>query len=116
MIMARRDLPLTHSACLRNKEGRVLALDLKLRESSYIVISLYTPTQDKPREQIPTLERLEEFLTWMEPTNLIIRGYFNYILNPTLDKTTSTPTPPASDAVRSKISSIMEESGESEPQ
>lgn len=109
MILARKHLPLTSSVCLRDEHGRLLAFKITINGTPYTIVTLYAPTQDKPQEQVDTLDRLEEFLSEMEPVNLIVGGDFNCLMDPLLDKSSSSPTSSSTDAVRSKISTIMSE-------
>lgn len=75
----------------------------------YSISNVYAPTQDRPKEQMDILGKLEGFLSEMDTTNLILAGDFNCLLEPALDKNSSTPCQPSSTAVRDKLNLVMEE-------
>lgn len=109
LAMFDRNLSFTTSARHQDDQGRLLALDVIIAGATYSIISIYAPTQDKPREQLETLEKMEGFLQDLESTNILIGGDFNSILNPSLDKNTSTPSHPASEPIRAKIKALQDD-------
>lgn len=108
-IMCDRNLSYTTTIRCQDDRGRLMALDLVIAGITYSIISIYAPTQDKPREQLETLEKLEQFLQEMESTNIIIGGDFNFIFDPNLDKNSSSPSHPAARATRAKITTMQDD-------
>lgn len=109
MIMCARNLSFSTMKRLQDDNGRLIAVDLVIAGITYTIISIYAPTQDKPREQLDTLEKMEQLLEELESTNVIIGGDFNCVMDPVLDKNTPNPCHPASAATRSKIQAFKEE-------
>lgn len=77
MVMARRHLALQPIVCHQDNDGRILAMDVKVDEIIYTIINVYAPTQDKPRDQLLNLEKIEEFLADLDSANIIMGGDFN---------------------------------------
>lgn len=109
IIMCDRNLSFTTTKRLQDESGRILALDLHIANTTYSIISLYAPTQDKLQEQVETLEKVEQMLMEMDTSNIIIGGDFNCIMNPDLDKNTSKPCHPAANITRSRIETLRDE-------
>lgn len=84
-------------------------MDLDIGGNTYSVVNIYAPTQNRPKDQIETLEKLEEFISEMDANNLIIAGDFNCLLKPSLDKNNCTPCQSSSGMVRDRLSLLMEE-------
>lgn len=111
MILFDRSLSFKILNQWHDEEGRILGLDLELAGVVYSLINIYAPTQDRPKEQVAVLNRLEQFLTEMDASNIIIGGDFNCLLNPAIDKNNKTPCNPSTSNVRNKIFMLMEEWG-----
>lgn len=109
LIMYNRNVSFSTAKRLQDDQGRLLAVDLDIAGTIYSIISIYAPTQDKPHEQMDTLEKLEQPIEELNSTNIIIGGDFNCIMNNALDKNTSNPCHPASHAIRSKIKILQDE-------
>lgn len=89
-ILFGRDFHPSVTAEVSDLEGRFLLLDISDSSASYLVGSVYAPTQDKPREQSLFLDYLEEALDEMENPDILLGGDFNCILSPQLDKNSQT--------------------------
>lgn len=94
----------------QDDEGRCMIVDLKLDGVVYTVGSIYAPTQDRRSEQLSFLEKLDEWLSDMDSTNLIMGGDYNCCLNPSLDKNNATSsTADISGPVRHKITTLIDD-------
>ena len=70
----------------RDQNGRILAIDCEIEDNNFIVYNIYAPTKDQYTEQIEFLDYLRNLLQENQGKNVILGGYFNTYLNPTLDK------------------------------
>lgn len=94
-----------------NDDGRILFLDLEVDNSIFTIGMYYAPTQDKPHDLLTALQELELTLSDLAAENIIIGGDFNCILNPTLDRNSTSPCPSNSDAARDKLKLFREDWG-----
>lgn len=84
----------------KDEHGRILAVDIEVEGDIYTLVSLYAPTQDKPWLQAEFMDNLESILESMDSDNLILRGYLNLILDPLMDRNSSSELPVSSEAHR----------------
>ena len=68
------------------QNGRVLLLECSIYDNPMVVISVYFPTKDKPKEQLSLLNYLRGLLINYGDQNILIGGDFNTCLNTNLDK------------------------------
>lgn len=94
---------------LYDEEGRYVILDFQIDETIYTVGCIYAPTQDRRSEQLTFLEKLDERLTGMTSTNIILGGDLNCCLNAELDKNHLGSSTSTSEPVRLKIVRMMED-------
>lgn len=92
----------------QDEQGRILVVDLEVGDEIYTVASLYAPTQDKPAQQAG-MDNLEALLDSMTADNIILGGDFNCILDPLLDRNSTTALPSSAAAHRGRIHTLMEE-------
>lgn len=62
------------SSNLGDDEGRFLAINVSLENLTYTICSVYSPTQDKPREQKDFLNSVNDFLSQLQADNIILGG------------------------------------------
>lgn len=93
-IMVSRDFQVDVLDQRSDKSGRILCMDMKVKDTIFTIASIYAPTQDKSGEQLENLSTLENFLEDLTSTHIIAGGDFNCFLNPSLDRTSQHVTPP----------------------
>lgn len=93
----------------RDEQGRILVVDLEVDGEIYTIASLYAPTQDKPTQQLEFMDNLESILDTMTSENVILGGDFNCLLDPRLDRNSSSVLPNSSLTYRNRLRSFMEE-------
>ena len=69
-------------ATRKDKEGRILILEICINEKKYIIANIYAPNKDTPE----FFEELYTLLGDFDNNNVIIAGDFNLVLNVRLDK------------------------------
>ena len=69
-----------------DQNGRVILLECSIYDNPVVVISVYFPTKDKPKEQLSLLNYLRGVLINYGDQNIVIGGDFNTCLNMNLDK------------------------------
>lgn len=89
-------------------DGRFMGIDFRIGQDTLTVGSVYSPTQDKPNDQISFLSKIEDMLQELNGINVLLGGDFNCHLNPILDKNSHTPSPTNSDKTRASLLSFME--------
>lgn len=107
--MVKRALPHKILKQAKDKEGRMLLLDVEVRDTVYTIGSLYAPTQDKPHNQISFMDELETLLDTMTSSNVLLGGDFNCLLNPALDKNSTNLSPPTASPYRDRITEFLED-------
>lgn len=114
-ILLNRNLSHKISKTNADSEGRILCLDIEIDGIIYTTASLYAPTQDKGKEQLAFVDRLDEFLVDSHSTNLILGGDLNHCMIPALDRSTQVHSPNA-DQMGLKLTNFTDEVmfGESE--
>ena len=72
----------------KDKEGRILILDMILESERIILGNVYFPTKDHPKEQLQMLLNLRAMLGEFKENdcNLVIGGDFNICQDPLVDK------------------------------
>ena len=66
--------------------GRFLLLDINIDENNFILLNVYAPTKDHPKDQIDLFKRISDLLEEYTDRNIVMGGDFNTCINPTLDK------------------------------
>lgn len=92
---------------ISDDDGRFLGADLELGDDTFSFGSIYAPTQDKPNDQIHFLTNTETLLQDLSCVNLILGGDFNCLLEPSLDKNSSSPMPSNSDKARASLNALI---------
>lgn len=67
-------------------EGRVLILEIKIEEITYLIVNIYAPNNDQPEFFVEVAKRIESF----ENRNIIWGGDFNLVLDVLKDRYKST--------------------------
>lgn len=108
LILMKRDLEFQLIRQIEDREGRVLLLELNIKEISFVLGSLYAPTADAPEEQNRFMDFLEDSLTQISPVNIILGGDL-VALDPAQDRQNSTCSPLYGHVMRQHVLSLMEE-------
>ena len=74
-------------------EGRLLIVKIQLDESEYYICNLYRPTSNHEAEQMQLLMELNDHLTDISATNIILGGDWNVVMNDLLDKKSKITSP-----------------------
>lgn len=109
--MLNRDSEYKIGSVVRDSEGRFIGIDLHIDDHILSVCTLYAPTQDKPKRQVEFLEELEDLLSQLQGSNMILGGDFNCILDVNKDKNTPGMGHPPAEQGRTALKSLIEEWG-----
>jgi exonuclease III len=71
---------------VRDEDGRVVLLKVKIQNSMYILCNIYAPTQDHKNDQNNFIVKVKNMLAPYVNENIILSGDFNVCMNPQLDK------------------------------
>ena len=71
---------------ITDQYGRLILVECVIHNNPVILISVYFPTKDKPREQTEFLDYVKQLLYNYNGQNIIIGGDFNICLNLEMDK------------------------------
>ena len=71
---------------ITDQYGRLILVQCVIHSNPVILISVYFPTKDKPREQTEFLDYVKQLLYNYNGQNIIIGGDFNICLNLEMDK------------------------------
>lgn len=93
----------------RDSDGRFLGMDVLVGEQTFTIASIYAPTQDKQRDQLEFLEKVDELLSDLQGTGLILGGDFNCILDPKMDRNKSGEATSQASQGCLALKSLMEE-------
>lgn len=107
-ILVSRDIQVGVLDQRSDDTGRILCLDIKLKEVILTLCSIYAPTQDKSGEQIDNLCSIEGFLEDLTSTNIIVGGDFNCFLHPSLDRNSQGMAPSHTEPYRAGLCSFMD--------
>lgn len=107
-ILVSRDLCYDFVSQKSDEDGRILCVDLKIKDTIFTVCSVYAPTQDKPGEQLETLCNLEEMLEDQSSINIIAGGDFNCFMDPFLDRNSRAVPPSHTDSYRTGLSALLD--------
>lgn len=107
-ILVSRDVQVEVLDRRSDESGRILCMDIRLKDTVFTVGSIYAPTQDKSSEQLENLDNIEAFLEDLTSTNIIVGGDFNCFLNPLLDRNSQLMAPSHTETYRSGIFSFAE--------
>jgi exonuclease III len=69
-----------------DENGRLLLMLININNAPHVIMNVYFPTQDKPKEQKQFLLEIDGMLKGYSNYPIIIGGDFNIVLNPLLDK------------------------------
>lgn len=110
MIILPRNSDIKVLQQFQDTKGRLIILHIQKGDSTFVICNIYAPTQDHLEDQLITIDQLEEEITKMEPTNIIIGGDMNVCMDISLDRGASTRlTPPSgSYRYRARIEALME--------
>lgn len=109
-VLFSRNFRPTVTKTFRDSHGRILLLDVEIDGAVITLGSVYAPTQDKPDDQMAFLQALQSGLESMTNITVYLAGDFNCILNPKLDKNSSSTPPAHTDVYRNGLRTFMEES------
>jgi exonuclease III len=70
----------------RDLEGRILINELKIKDNIYYLINIYAPSTNSELDKTNFLIKLQNQLTPLKDSNLILGGDWNLVLDPTIDK------------------------------
>lgn len=70
----------------RDGDGRLLVLQAKKENSTFVLANVYAPTQDHVEEQIALVDKIEEEVLEMGSPNIMIGGDLNLCMNTSLDR------------------------------
>lgn len=93
----------------QDPNGRFILIDIVLHAEIYTVGCFYAPTQDKPQDQAAFMDSVEAALDSMTNINLILGGDFNCILDPAIDKNSTSQLPATTDLYRSRLKTFIED-------
>lgn len=108
-ILIKRSLQYKLLQQVSDDEGRILLVEVDIQGKIYTLGSLYTPTQDKPQEQLQFLNQLEEKLESFSDTNIILGGDFNSTLNQDLDRNQPPTKTGGPNQYRERIKALLED-------
>lgn len=94
---------------VRDKEGRMLIVQVSLGADIVTLINIYAPTQSEPRQQDQFIGSLEESLADLEITILLMGGDFNTQLDEISSGTSHSNRHSQSQIYANRIISILEE-------
>lgn len=86
MILFPRNSDLQVLQRFQDSKGRLLILEVKKGDSSFVIGNIYAPTQENLEEQLVTMDLLEEQVLKMDPLNIVIGGDFNMTMDGNLDR------------------------------
>lgn len=66
--------------------GRYILLEMDIDNNPLVLMNIYAPTKDKPKEQAVFIEQIFDILQEYQDKNIILAGDFNTYLNPDKDK------------------------------
>ena len=69
-----------------DQNGQIVLIECSIYDNPMVVISVYFPTKDKPKEQLLLLDYLRGLLINYGDQDIVIGGDFSTCLNMTLDK------------------------------
>lgn len=107
-ILVSRDLQFEIVGQRADERGRILCMDIKVKNTVFTLCSIYAPTQDRPGEQLEILCNFEEILEDLSSINIIAGGDFNCFLDPVIDRNSQTVTPSHTDACRERIFALLD--------
>lgn len=93
----------------RDQHGRVLAIDLEWGDETLTLGCLYALTQDKPLQQARFMDDLDSTLDNLLSKNMILSGDFNCIMDPIMDRNSTSTLPASSNSYRNRLQTFMEE-------
>lgn len=109
-ILLGRNLDLQITKNITDEDGRYVFIEFLIDEITYTVGCLYAPTQDRRADQLAFIETIDEQMSNLDSTNLILGGDYNCCLHPVLDRNKEpTTTSNSSDTVRQKILTWMDD-------
>jgi exonuclease III len=85
-ILFPKKLPVVINDTVHDNDGRYLLLDVSIDGKNIILLNIYAPTKDYPKEQLLFINSLNSLLENYVDRQLIISGDFNICLNPDIDK------------------------------
>ena len=86
MIPNKVNIEFEYINALKDNDGRILLIDCLIDKLPLVLLNIYAPTKDKPKEQLLFFRKLKNLLDDYIDRNFIIGGDFNICLNPTIDK------------------------------
>ena len=93
---------------IADKEGRFIALKVRINEETLLLCNCYFPTKNHQKEQIRVLEELTNMLIDYSDIPLIVGGDFNVVIDPELEKSNYKNTDSDSKKFRISLLSFLE--------
>lgn len=90
-----------------NTEGRFIGIDVHIKDRILSLCSIYAPTQDRPREQVAFLENVEDLLSKLNGSNIVVGGDYNCIMDAQRHKNTSREGHPQGEQGRSPLKALI---------
>ena len=87
-ILINKNIDFTVYSFRHDDVGRVISVDVKIKEKEYRLISIYAP--NVPTARVTFLESIENYLSGKR--NIILGGDFNFVEDTTLDKAGGNPS------------------------
>lgn len=81
-ILIHRNISLTHTSTITDPDGRYIILNALIYNTSLTIANIYGPNTDDP----PFFHRFFTSLSNFTDSKIIIRGDFNTVLNPAIDR------------------------------
>lgn len=93
----------------RDENGRILALDLLWGANTLTLGCLYAPTQDRPLLQAQFMDSLDPILDALTSDDIVLGGDLNCIMDPALDKNSTSNISTSSCLHRNRLITLIEE-------
>lgn len=84
-------------------------MDIEMNGETLTLGSIYAPTQDRSDEQMAFLDTLQAGLETMANVTVLQMGDFNCIIDPSLDKNSSSMAPTSTNAYRNGLKTYMDD-------
>lgn len=109
IILLDRNPPYKVVREVRDKNGRILLLQLSTDEASFVIGSLYAPTADAPEEQGSFMDTLEDFLADLSPVKVILGGDLNVALDPVKDRNNNSRPTSNGEVMRLRVHTLLDD-------
>ena len=104
-----KNLPGTSELYYSDLTGRLLIVKIQIHEYELYICNLYFPTSNHETDQMKLLMELNDHLTDLGSSNIILGGDWNVVLNDNLDKKSKTLSPCSNQKYRNNLIRLLEE-------